>query len=66
MGIKTPLVPALWRRREEKLCEFGAKLVYIVNSRITGTTERSCLQKKKEKENKLPSFSVTLDTWFYY
>lgn len=35
--------------REKRNCEFGAKLVYIVNSRTTRTTERPCLQKKKEK-----------------
>jgi hypothetical protein len=43
VGWCTPLIPALWRQRQEDLYEFEASLVYKVSSR---TTLRTVTQRK--------------------
>ena len=45
-----PLIPALGRQRQVDLCEFEARLVYRVNSKIgSKATQRNPLSKNKTK-----------------
>ena len=44
-----PLIPALWTRRQEELCEFKASLVYRVSFRTARAMLRDSLKKKMEK-----------------
>jgi hypothetical protein len=39
------LILALWRQRQEDICEFKASLVYMVSSRSVRTTQEDCLEK---------------------
>jgi hypothetical protein len=44
-----PLIPALWKQRQEDLCEFKTSLVYRVNSRTDRATQRNPVSKRKRE-----------------
>jgi hypothetical protein len=53
MWWPTPSIPALWKQRQEDLCEFEASLVYKESSRTARTvTQRNPVLEKKIKTNK--------------
>jgi hypothetical protein len=47
-SVHATLTPALRRQRHVDLCEFKAKQVYRVSSRISRATQRPCLKKRRE------------------
>jgi hypothetical protein len=54
-----PLAPARGRHRQVNVCEFKAKLVYRVSSRIARVAQRDPVLKSQAKENTLKK-SVTI------
>lgn len=53
----TPSIPALWRQRQEELCELETSLVYRVSSRTTRLLHRDPVW-KIQKRKRLTSNSL--------
>jgi hypothetical protein len=47
-----PLIPVLWRQKQEDLCEFYITLVYRAISRTAKATQRNPVSRKKGRRRK--------------
>jgi hypothetical protein len=45
-----PLIPAFRRQRQAELCESEANLIYRVNSRTAGATQRNSVSKRQRQK----------------